>query len=253
MSQINFDVLIVGAGVAGATLACALGNQDLRVGLIDRAARPEWPEGSDIPGNIEYDARVSAINIASQRTLAALGAWDAILERRHQPFHAMRVWDEAGDAATYFDATTIGECAFGTIAENRVATRALLDRASQFDNISLHFESQLTAIHGHADHVELTLASGQTMRTRLLTGADGGRSYVRQQTDIQMPFKDYQQRTLVGTVRTENDHENTAWQRFLATGPCALLPLAPNVCSLAWHADVPVSYTHLTLPTTPYV
>lgn len=239
MTQTDYDIVIVGAGIAGSTLACALGDSRYRVVLFDRAGMPDWP-GDRVSGTDQtptYDARVSAINIGSARILTAIGAWQAILERRHKPFHAMHIWDESGQGATHFDATTLGETCFGTITENRMIARALLESATNLDNVTLQLDSTLTAIKAESDHVQVTLADGDSVSARLIVGADGGRSYVRHTAGIEMPFKNYHQRTLVGTVATEHDHQDTAWQRFLSTGPCAYLPLAPHLCSLAWHAD----------------
>jgi 2-octaprenylphenol hydroxylase len=230
IDNLDVDVVIVGAGLAGATLAAALGGSPLRIAVVDRDPLPEWPSGA-------FDLRVSAINVASARILDHIGAWQHISPVRRQPFYAMQVWDSGGTGSTRFDAADIGETCFGHITENRLTVRALIESCSQFDNISLLFEQALAAINIEPHQCSVSLQSGRHITARLIVGADGGRSQVRKLAGITMPMHAYRQRTIVASVATAEHHAYTAWQRFLPTGPCAYLPLANGDCSLAWHAD----------------
>lgn len=237
----DVDIIIVGAGTAGATLAAALGNSAYRVAVIDRNPLPDWPSGP-------FDLRVSAVNVASARILDHIGAWQHISQARRQPFHAMHVWDSGGNGATHFDAADIGETCFGHITENRLTTRALIEACHHVDNISLLFEHTLANIDVNRHRATVVLDNGRSITARLVVGADGGRSQVRQFADIGVRTHAYRQRTIVATVATGESHANTAWQRFLPTGPCAYLPLASGDCSLAWHADDATAQRLLELP-----
>ena len=127
----NFDIVIVGGGMVGSALACALGDSRLRVALLE-SAQPERICPQD-----DIDLRVSAIGHASQRIFAALDAWNAISAVRVSPFRDMRVWDASGSGKIHFDSATIGQSTLGWIVENRVIQYTLLTRTQGFDNIEL--------------------------------------------------------------------------------------------------------------------
>ena len=115
----RFDVLIVGGGMVGTTLACALKDSGMKIGLIE--ANPPV----DIRGDDPMDLRVSAITRASQQIFTALGAWPGMEARRISPFREMQVWDAGGEGSIHFDAAELGEDALGHIIENAVVQRAL--------------------------------------------------------------------------------------------------------------------------------
>src|SRR5512147_549712 len=107
-----YDVLIVGGGMVGAALACALGNSPLKVAVLDRTS-PAAPDK-------EYDQRVSAITLASQNLFENIGAWDSMVRRRVSPVREMQVWSEGGSGSIHFNAAEIGEPCLAWIIENRV-------------------------------------------------------------------------------------------------------------------------------------
>jgi len=227
-NQLDFDVLVVGGGMVGATTACALGASGLRVGVIE----PRLP--SDDFDSKHFDNRVSAITRASEQIFRTLGAWDAMLARRVTPFREMQVWDEAGRGAIHFDSADLGEDALGYIVENRVMQTALLATLRALPQVKIYSPATPAQLRVDAAAAELTLADGRTLRAALIVGADGHASWVREQCGIAVRTKPYEQSALVANVETTLPHRDTAWQRFTAAGPVALLPLANGHSSLVW-------------------
>lgn len=227
-----FDVVIVGGGLVGATLAAALGGTRLRVLLLDRDEPP-----AEAPLAAEYDLRVSAVTRASERIFRGLGAWEGMGRRRVSPFTAMQVWDAVGGGAIHFDAAELGEATLGHIIENSVMRAALLECLPAHENVRVVFGAAPEGLAFSEEVASLRLAGGATVEGRLLVAADGAQSWVREQACIDTGGWDYGHHALVATVRTAASHRQTAWQRFLPGGPLAFLPLPdPRVCSIVWSA-----------------
>ncbi len=243
----DYDVIIVGAGMVGATLACALGNSALRVVLLE--AKP-WPP--EVTAHDEVDLRVSAITHASQRVFSAVGVWPGMMARRMGAFREMHVWDTGNANAhvyngeIHFDSAEIGENTLGYIVENRIIQAALLERLRTFDNMTLLCPASVISITTAAESVQVGLTEGRLLTARLIVGADGAHSNVRQLAGITTHGWSYAQKGVVATVQTELPHRDTAWQRFLPSGPLAFLPLHDGRCSIVWsttpeHADALVA------------
>ncbi|MDH5359918.1 MAG: UbiH/UbiF/VisC/COQ6 family ubiquinone biosynthesis hydroxylase [Gammaproteobacteria bacterium] len=232
MNNKQYDVLIVGGGMVGAALACGLAQNEhgrpLSVAVVE-AREPDlrWPPA-------DYDIRVSAITRASQRIFENIGAWKGMVRRRVSPYRDMHVWDATGSGVIHFDAAELGEPDLGHIIENSVIQAALVEHLQQFTNIDYLCPLQLSTVEWTDEGVTITTASGEQLNARLLVGADGGRSWVREQAGIQVKGWAYDQTAVVCTVSTEKSHQLTAWQRFMPTGPVAFLPLDDGSSSIVW-------------------
>jgi 2-octaprenylphenol hydroxylase len=215
----QFDIVIVGAGIAGLTLAALLAKgrhaDALNITVIDAAKRPEFSAGDDV------SLRVSAIANGSAELLDSVGAWSSIHEARVSPYEHMCVWDENdgpdSGAALRFDAAEFAVPQLGFIVENVLVQHALLQVLDDCD-VELRFETKIESMP-EAD---------------LLVGADGARSFVRELVGIETNKWPYQQTAVVTHLRTEQQHDATAWQRFLRGGPLGMLPLADGRISVVW-------------------
>ena len=225
----KYDIIIVGGGMVGATLACALADSQLQIAVIE----PNLPQAFD--PDQPHDLRVSALNIASQTILENIGAWEGIISRRSCVYRRLKTWElDEQRAATLFDCQQQGVDHLGYIVENNVVQLALLEKMAQLNNIKLiHCETTNIDFNPGASIVEL--ADGQQLVGKLLVGADGGNSAVRSAAGIGIHSWDYEQSALVISVLMDAQQQDITWQQFTPTGPLAFLPLSGNCASLVWY------------------
>jgi 2-octaprenylphenol hydroxylase len=225
-----WDVVIVGGGMVGATVALGLGQQGMSVLLLEKQAiDTSWQ--ADSP----YQVRVSALTRASEKILRNLGAWQGIESRRFHPFTAMHVWDEITPGEVHFSAADMGEPNLGYTVENDVIQNALWDQVEACDNITVLLNHRLESLRLENDQAWLTLEGVGELQTELLIGADGAMSQVREMAFIGLDTHDYEQCAVVGCVKTELSSEDTCWQRYTKDGPFAYLSMGGNVSSIAWY------------------
>jgi len=223
----EYDVIIVGGGMVGAAVACALGDSDLSVALIEQT----MPEA--FSAEQPHDLRVSALSIASQQILQTVGAWDAVVAMRLCPYKRMRVWETAGD--TEFNSDAIAYEALGNIVENRVTQLALLQRAQTFSNVDFLCPTTIGQLSYIAGKGSVELADGKVLSGKVIVGADGGQSRVRQTVGLGVTSWDYQQHAMVIYIETDYEQQDITWQRFVPTGPQAFLPLTGHYGSIVWY------------------
>lgn len=235
----RFDIAIIGAGIAGSALAAALGGKGLSIALVEAQslAKPELPAGSELA---DFDSRVSALTPRSRQLLQDVGAWEAIAGYRQCAYRHMTVWDADGTGCIEFDCSEVGAPALGHIVENRAIVSALLEQVTACPDISLFGGVGLQACSRPDDGqlVRLELADGEILEVDLLVAADGALSRVRDMMAFKTREWDYGHRAIVTSVAVEQPHQDTAWQRFLPSGPLAFLPLAGtgerHYCSIVW-------------------
>ncbi|WP_409526341.1 UbiH/UbiF/VisC/COQ6 family ubiquinone biosynthesis hydroxylase [Nitrincola sp. MINF-07-Sa-05] len=228
--QAHYDLVIVGGGMVGAAIACALGNSHYSIAVLEQqypaAFEPDQP----------HDLRVSALSLASENLLRNIGVWEGITSRRVCPYQRMKVWEsDAEHAATEFNSATIDQPYLGNIVENRVVQLALLERLKTFDNIDLICPAVTESIDFSPGSSLVRLSDGRELLARLLIAADGGESRVRSAAGIGVTKWDYDQYALVASVKTTYPQQDITWQQFTPTGPLAFLPLSGQNASLVWY------------------
>jgi 2-octaprenylphenol hydroxylase len=247
------DIAIVGGGMAGTALACALANTDYRIALIESHA--STPFSTDH----FFDSRVVALSAASRQFLQQVGAWEEIAAKRISPFERMQVWDAEGTAEVVFDCHDAQQSTLGHIVENSLVVSALqhclqkqhlpntdLDKPHTDTTVTQkmiwHCPDTVTHLtHNEKKYAacELTLQSGKRIHAKLVVAADGAVSGMRQLAGLQTTEWDYGHTAVIATVRTSKPHQRTARQRFQTSGPVAFLPLSnaaddQDWCSVVW-------------------
>jgi 2-polyprenylphenol 6-hydroxylase len=223
----KYDVVIVGAGIVGLSTAIGLTGRGLHIALIDNKAPPTELS--------QLDNRTTAITATSKQLLTQVGVWQCIAEDKISAYYDMHVWDAVNNAAIDFSCTEVGAENLGYILENKIIEQSLWERVKQLDEITLYTPNKPIALEVKTTHAELTLETQETLSAALIVGADGSYSWVREQCDLTGHIADYGQVAIVANCHTKESHHQTAWQRFLPTGPLAFLPLVDShISSIVW-------------------
>jgi ubiquinone biosynthesis UbiH/UbiF/VisC/COQ6 family hydroxylase len=222
------DVVIIGGGMVGLGLACALNGHELKVLVLERReAEPRYSLGRD--------CRVSAIVAGNVEVLQGLGVWPYVTDA--EPIRGMRIWDDQHVGSIRFDAAEIGQQALGYIVENSRLQAAMQQVLAASENVEIRCPVEVEQVRWGVEAAEVRLHGGQPITTPLVVGADGGHSWLRRHMGIGVQARDYRQQGIVSTIRPEQAHRGMAFQRFLPTGPLALLPLSDDLCSIVWSAE----------------
>ncbi len=237
------DILIVGAGMVGSALALALAPTGLSIRLIDSGNSPALNLNSI---NRDYAPRVSAINLASVQFLKGLDAWSAIAQNRVSPYQKMHVWDANSKAQITFDSQATAFEQLGYIVENDLIAQSLLEQIIQYDNVTV---SHSTAVQQITDENKLkhVQTSNETLLSKLVVGADGQFSKVRQLAQMPVEIGSFEQKAIVARIQTDQPHHQCAFQRFDHSGPIAYLPLQDGSSSIVWSCDTELAQQWLRL------
>lgn len=238
----DYDVIVVGGGMVGASFALALADSGLRIALVDSQDVGKYAQ--QVPFPERFDSRVSAITPASAAFLDTLGVWHGVCERRCAPYTDMQVWDADGTGSIHFNAKEIHAAVLGHIVENAVLLAALYARIVEIANIEVLAPVALSGLvpRDAQERVGIVLEDGRSISAALVVAADGANSKVRELAGFETKEWDYEHQAIVTTVKTELPHAATAIQRFMDEGTLAFLPLQQGVdsgdsqryCSIVW-------------------
>ena len=227
MSQAS-DVLIVGGGLVGLSLARALAGSGLDLALIE----PQAPRKAT-PDPASWDSRVYALSPGTTAFLEGCGVWQHLPHGRVTRVEAMRIYGDDTRACLDFSAYDAGLRELAFIVEGRALLEALRE-AVRGQDLRMHCPADWRALDFHDGHVAATLSDGAVLRARLVVGADGADSRVRAQAGIEARPSDYAQLGVVANFSCEKSHHGVAYQWFRRDGVLALLPLPGERVSMVW-------------------
>lgn len=226
--MMTFDVLIIGGGLVGASLASALKSSGLSMALVESQPSAFPNEG--------WDNRIYAISPGGAAFLAQCDTWQKLDMNRVQPVEAMRVFGDKGMELD-FSAYQLGIPELAFILENKLLQQTLWQGLQTQDNLSLFHPTRCANLAWQNDAAYLQLEDGRTLQAKLVVGADGGNSWVRQQADIVAPPTLYNQHGVVANFIVEKSHRATAFQWFQPDSILALLPLPRQMVSMVWSVN----------------
>jgi len=229
-AQADFDVLIVGGGMVGASLGIALGRLPLKVGLVEAVEFSSQSQPS-------YDDRTVALSYGSKRIFETLGVWQQLDSAGATPIHHIHISDRGHFGGARLDRRDAAVEALGWVVENRVLGKALKSTLAEMSNLTLLCPASMEAVEYGEHSARVTVRQGNRLReltARLVVAADGGKSLVREQAGIDARRTDYLQSALVTNVTLERAHAHVAYERFTDSGPLALLPMSDNRCAVVW-------------------
>lgn len=232
MSAITHDVIIVGGGLVGASLACALSGQGLRIATVEAATFKRRSESS-------YDDRSLSLAYGSRRIFESLGVWSRVAETA-TPIHSIEISQRGHFGRARLDRKDHGVPALGYVIEARVLGDAILSQLELLEDVESLCPARMEGLTIDEKAASVTVVEeggrSRALRGRLVVGADGARSKVREILGIAARTREYRQSAIIANVTPTAAHENRAFERFCDTGPMALLPLPRERCGLVWTA-----------------
>lgn len=239
--DIRCDVLVVGGGLAGLSLAAALGTAGVETVCVDRdspAARTD----------LAFDGRTTAIALGSRRILEGGGAWAHVPEDAAGAILEIRVADRNSPLFLHYDHREVGDEPFGWIVENRDLRVALFARLAELPSVRHLAPAAVEGLERTPHSVRARLADGRMVRAALVVGADGRDSMVRRWAGIRTLGWSYPQTAIVCCIRHEFPHHSVALEHFLPAGPFAVLPMAGDRSSIVWTERRDSAAAYLSLP-----
>jgi len=230
VARSEYDVVIVGSGLVGSSLALWLAKHTQhRVAVVEQSP--------PLKSNDSSNQRVVALGKIATDLLQDVGVFAELGLAHSHPYKRMFVWDENSSGELEFHANDTDCDQLGFMVDAQQCTVLLHNALQESTQVDSFFNSSVTDLGFEYDLAELSLDDSQVLRTTLLVGADGARSWVRQQARIFANHRSYSQQGIVAKIGTDAPHQDCAWQHFLSTGPVAILPLSNNESSLVWRAD----------------
>ena len=225
----NFEVVIVGGGIVGLTCALELIQKNIKVAIIESKII------SNDVGESYLSTRFSAINARSVQILESLGIWSKILNTaRTTVFTDIKISDQNSEAKIHFSAREFSLSNLGFIVDNQTIIIALKQKLDQSEIVFFNPDSILD-IQKDNEELLIQLASGKKISSKLLIGADGTHSFVRNFFQFDYYKYSYGQQAIIANIKTNLPHKNTAYQKFLTSGVIAFLPLYHSQCySVVW-------------------
>ncbi|TWA69209.1 2-octaprenyl-6-methoxyphenol hydroxylase /2-octaprenyl-3-methyl-6-methoxy-1,4-benzoquinol hydroxylase [Azospirillum brasilense] len=242
--EITTDVVVLGGGLAGLSMAAALATAGVPVVCIDRDS-PDRQAGDD------FDIRTTAVAYASMKVLEGAGVWKH-MEPDAGPILDIRVADQFSPLFVHYDHTELtwdGKSQpFGWILDNKDMRRALFARAKELPGLHHLAPAQAVSIERTRAGATVTLADGRVVKARLVVGADGRRSLARESAGIKLRTWAYDQTAIICTIRHSEPHNGVAVEHFLPNGPFAVLPMTGNRSSIVWSEKRSLVDMYLKLP-----
>jgi 2-octaprenyl-6-methoxyphenol hydroxylase len=227
--SMDFDILIIGGGVVGASLARAISGQGFRIGVVEAHHYNSDSQPS-------YDERILALSWGSRLILQGMGLWRK-LEPVVQPILDVHISDRGHFGFARLNHLDEGVEALGYVVSSRALGGVLFDGLGDLQDVELLCPASLNSFTLNQAEVEVRLhGSNEPLSASLLVGADGGQSLVRKLLGISCRVSSYGQTAIIANVTPERPHRGVAYERFTDSGPLALLPMTGGDCSLVWTA-----------------
>ena len=238
--NISVDVVLIGGGMAGLTAAIGLASSGLTIAIVDIV-------GADTTTDSGFDGRACALSYSSCQLFEALGIWP-YMEPHAQPILEVRVTDGPSLLHTHLDHQDLGEGPLGHMVENRHTRLALYKRLAEMDGITLIAPDEVEDIARSPHQIDVSTKGGYRISAKLLLGVDGRKSMVREWAGIKTTEWGYKQDGIVAAIEFEHPHCGIAHEKFLPSGPFAILPLKGNRASLVWTEKNHLTKTIMNLP-----
>ena len=225
----QYDVIIIGGGMVGASLACALSGQGLRLALVEAVELETRSEAG-------YDDRAIALAYGTRRIFSGLQLWNS-LEAAATPIHQIHISDRGHFGMMRMDRSEEGLPALGYVVPARVIGQVLAEAITKIPELDIFCPATVTAVKRTSGAAEVELSredATATLSTRLIVAADGADSPVREQFGIESVATDYCQTAIVTNITPQLAHNHIAYERFTESGPLALLPMTEQRCAVVW-------------------